>query len=61
MQIHKGPYSDAMMLFLDYITIYFTHYEKHASGINLMDGERIAAMLHLEQATEFYKAWRAMP
>jgi len=61
MQIYKMMTDgSAMILLIGDITIHFTHYDKHPSGVNLMDGERLAATLYFEQATEFYKAWRAM-
>jgi len=60
MQIYKMADGSAMMLLIGDITIHFTHYEKHLSGVNLLDGERLAAALYFDQATEFYKAWRAL-
>ena len=60
MQIHKLTYGNSMMLLIGDITIYFTCYEKHATGVNLLDGERLVVTLHFGHAKEFYKAWRAM-
>lgn len=60
MKICKSLDGEYMMLFIGDITIFFTHYEKTACSVSLMDKERVAATLYFEQATEFYKAWRAM-
>jgi hypothetical protein len=49
-----------MILMLDDINIHFTGFEAENTGVRLLDGERMAAYLYFDQATKFYKAWRAM-
>lgn len=55
--IHDPNYKFLMM---DDIHIHFTDFEPESTGVRLMNGDVIAAFLYFEQATEFYKAWRAM-
>jgi hypothetical protein len=59
-KICKSLDGEYMMLFIGGITIFFTHYEKNYSSVSLMDKERVAATLYFDEATQFYKAWRAM-
>jgi len=49
-----------MILMMDDISICFTDFEAENTGVRLLDGGRMTACLYFEQATEFYKAWRAM-
>lgn len=42
------------------VSIHFTDFEPESTGVRLLNGDAIAAFLYFEQATEFYKAWRAM-
>jgi hypothetical protein len=49
-----------MILMMDDINIHFTDFEAENTGVRLLDGGRMTAYLYFEQATKFYKAWRAM-
>lgn len=42
------------------IHIHFTDFDPESTGVRLLLNETMAAFLYFEQATEFYKAWRAM-
>lgn len=42
------------------IQIHFTDFESESTGVRLLNGSAVAAYLYFEQATEFYRAWRAM-
>lgn len=61
MKIEKS-FSDPnyMFLMMDNIHIHLTDFEQESTGVRLFNGDSIVGYLYFEQATEFYKAWRAM-
>ena len=59
MKVTKHMYGYAMVV-NDNITIFFDSYMRDDCGVMLERAGGIVAYLYFEQATEFYKAWRAM-
>ena len=55
--IHDPNYK---FLMVDDIHIHFTDFQPESTGVRLLNGDTVAAYLYFEQATEFYKACRAM-
>lgn len=61
MHIHTMIHdSSRKILCIDDIQIHFDSFKQENTGVQLLSGGDLVAYLYFDQATEFYKAWRAM-
>lgn len=60
MEIRKLEEAELYSLMLGEITILFDRFKKDQVGVSLYRDGTQTASLYFEQATEFYRAWRAM-
>lgn len=62
MKISKGFRNPELKILtlMDDVQIFFDKFTPDSTGVQLEFNGELVAYLYFEQATEFYKAWRAM-